>query len=61
MTIREIRDLTGLTQAAFAQKYGIPVRTVENWEMKGGSHREPPDYLVVLLERAVREDFEGDK
>ena len=57
MTIKEIRALTGLSQAAFAEKYGIPRRTIENWEMSGSQGRKPPDYVVRLLERAVHEDM----
>ena len=59
MTIKDIRILSGLSQAAFAEKYGIPKRSIENWEMSGTSKRKPPDYLVRLLERVVREDFES--
>ena len=54
MNIREIRKATGLNRTAFGRKYGIPMRTVENWER---GTREPPDYVLRLLERAVREDF----
>lgn len=44
--IKAIRERTGLTQAAFAEKYNIPRRTVENWEAGKNS---PPDYVVELL------------
>ena len=54
MTIKEIRALTGLSQASFSEKYEIPKRTLEKWEQ--GEH-EAPLYLVKLLERAVKEDF----
>ncbi len=55
--IKGIRKITGLSQAAFAKKYGIPKRSVENWEE--GS-RSCPEYLVKLLERVVKEDFVGE-
>lgn len=51
---REIRELSGLTQAAFAEKYNIPKRTIENWEAE---KRNAPDYVLDLLERVVKEDF----
>ena len=54
MTIKEIRALTGLSQAKFSEKYEIPKRTIENWE---GEQREPPAYVIKLLERVVKEDF----
>jgi putative transcriptional regulator len=53
--IKTIRAATGLSQRAFAQRYAIPVRTVENWE---GGQNVPPLYLVGLLWRVVFElDF----
>ena len=54
MTVKEIRKITGLSQAAFAAKYEIPTRTVEDWE---SGARKPAPYLVKLLERAVCEDY----
>ena len=53
MTIKELRNFTGLSQQAFSDKYKIPKRTIENWE---GGKRNPPDYVVTLLERVVLED-----
>lgn len=44
--IKALRQSTGLTQAAFAEKYEIPKRTLENWE--AGS-RVPPEYVIKLL------------
>ena len=55
MTIKEIRSITGLSQAKFGAEYEIPKRTIEDWET---GRRKPPEYLLKLLERAVREDFE---
>lgn len=46
LTIRDIRAHTGLSQAAFAVRYCIPRRTVENWE---SGVRSCPDYLRLLL------------
>lgn len=53
MTIKEIRALTGLSQPKFCQKYHIPLNTFTRWEQ---GRREPPSYLVELLEFRVRED-----
>ena len=53
-TIKEIRRYTGLSQSKFAKKYGIPNRSIENWE---AGVRSCPDYLISLLARAVKEDF----
>ena len=54
----EIRKMSGLTQAAFAEKYNIPKRTIETWEAASASaRRNAPDYVLDLLERVVKEDF----
>jgi len=59
MTIKEIRNITGLTQRQFAEKYHIPFGTYQKWEVpiESVNHRECPLYVKELLERAVREDF----
>lgn len=52
--IKEIRARTSLSQEKFSQKYKIPKRTIEDWET---GRREPPGYVIYLLERVVKEDF----
>lgn len=54
LTFHEIRTLSGLTQKEFSEKYNIPQRSVENWD---AGYRNPPDYLIELLARVVKEDF----
>lgn len=51
---RELRQLTGLSAQKFGDKYGIPLRTVQSWEMGTSS---PPEYVYTLLARAVHEDM----
>ena len=46
MTIKELRSRTGLSQIKFSEKYGIPGRTVEDWET---GKRTPPDYVLDML------------
>ena len=58
MTIKEMRTLLGLTQQAFADKYGIPKRNIENWE---GGKNDPPKWAQDLLERAVFEDVNKEE
>ena len=41
----ELRAASGLTQAAFAEKFSIPKRTVEGWEAKGTY----PSYVRLML------------
>lgn len=50
LTIRGIRAHTGLSQAAFAVRYCIPRRTVENWE---SGDRQCADYVRLLLAEAA--------
>lgn len=50
LTIRDIRQHTGLSQAAFAMRYCIPTRTLEDWER---GVRSCPDYLRLLLAQAA--------
>lgn len=45
LTTRDIRQRLGLTQAAFAERFCVPRRTVEGWE----SGRTTPPYVVLLL------------
>lgn len=54
MTIKELREITGLSQKAFGEKYHIPKRSIENWE---GGQRKPSETILYLLERAVKEDY----
>lgn len=51
MTIKELRTNACMTQKEFAEYFGIPKRTVENWESKNEtSARECPEYLINLME-----------
>ena len=49
---RNVRGQTGLTQAAFAARIGVPVETVRNWEQGKRSPRGPARALLKVLERA---------
>ena len=55
MTIKEMRELLGISRAEFSRRYDIPIRTLENWE---SGTRTPPDYVINLLERIIKEDIE---
>lgn len=46
MTIQEIRLQTGLTRKEFCVKYGLPIRTMEDWE---AGRRNPPEYIPRML------------
>lgn len=52
-----LRKVTGLSQAAFASKYNIPKRTIEDWE---SSRRKYPQYVYTLLEHKVFCDIQRE-
>ena len=50
MTIKELRTLSGMTQKAFAEYFGVSKRAIESWEsVAEGSSRKCPDYLLDLM------------
>ena len=49
---RNVRGQTGLTQAAFAARIGVPVETVRNWEQGKRSPRGPARALLKVIEEA---------
>lgn len=53
--IRELRRKTGLSQAKFAEKFGIPKRSIENWEQ---CKRSAPQYVLNLLRFRVEHETE---
>ena len=46
MNIKDIRKRAGLSQQAFAKRYGIPIGTLHHWE---AGDRKPPEYVLRLL------------
>jgi transcriptional regulator with XRE-family HTH domain len=58
MDIREMRNKLGDTQTEFAKRYNIPFRTIQNWET---GLRNPPGYIINLLEDRIREDLVNRK
>lgn len=50
MTVKELRAKTGLSQSKFAAQFGIPVRTLQDWER---GRFNPPPYVVAMMERIL--------
>lgn len=48
MTIKEMRTSMGMTQTEFGNLFGIPLRSIQNWELE---IRKPPEYVVNLIEK----------
>lgn len=51
MTLKEMREASGLSQAEFAKRYDIPLRTYQSWE---GGERKPAQYIIKLIERIFK-------
>jgi len=52
-----VRERTGLTQAAFAAQIGVPVETVRNWEQGKRSPRGPARALLKVIDGAPEAAF----
>ncbi len=46
MTFKELREKSGMNKTDFSKYFGIPYRTVQNWEL---GLRECPEYLLDLM------------
>ena len=46
MNFKELRQQSGMTQQRFADYFGIPKRTIENWE---SGVNKCPAYLLDLM------------
>ena len=49
----EIRNKTGLNRKEFAEAFGIPYRTITDWEL---GNRVMPDYVLRLISYRVAMD-----
>lgn len=50
--VQAARARLGLSQVAMAERYSIPRRTLQDWEL---DRRTPPEYVVKLLEVVVED------
>lgn len=54
MSVRDIRKAAGLTQAELAAHFGIPARTVQNWESASPSAaRSCAPYIRLMMAEAL--------
>lgn len=51
ITIKELRESTGLSQSKFAEKFHIPIGTLQHWEQ---GVRKPPEYVEYMLNIILR-------
>ena len=55
MTIQSLLADHGLTQTALSKRFGIPLRTVQDW---CAERRTPPPYVITLLQIALENQKE---
>lgn len=53
MTVKDMRKLSGLSRNEFCDKYRIPYRSLQDWELGA---RKPPEYVANLILQAVLAD-----
>lgn len=56
ITIKEIREQTGLSQSQFAKKFHLTTRAVQSWEQ---GQRNTPDCILYMIQRIL--ELESDK
>ena len=53
MTFKELRALSGMTQKTFSEYFGIPRRTIEDWDT---GKRKCSDYLLDLMQYKLEKE-----
>ena len=53
--VKALRTRLGLTQRGMEARYGIPYRTIQNWEAGVSS---PPPYVLRMLEALAAQSSE---
>ena len=56
--IKKMREEAGMTKKMFSDFFGIPFRTLQDWE---AGFRKPPDYVVRLLPYKLKAEWDYDK
>lgn len=51
-SVKELRQITGLSQSQFAKKYHINKYTLQEWEQ---NRVQTPEYARYLLSRVIKE------
>ena len=49
--VKELRQATGMSQSKLAEYFGIPVRTLQDWEQ---GKRTPPEYVPKMMQRIIK-------
>lgn len=51
MDIKKTRKKLHMTQTQFGLLFGIPMRTIQEWEL---GRRNPPDYVINMMEEILK-------
>ena len=52
-TVRKLREASGMSMKRFSEYFGIPYRTVQNWE---AGVNKCPEYLLHLMEYKLKHE-----
>ena len=50
MDIKEIRESTGMNKKEFSEYFGIPYRTLQDWEL---GNRKAPNYVYNMIGKII--------
>lgn len=53
MNIKELIEASGMNQTAFGKYFGIPRRTVQNWDL---GLRKCPEYILDLMKYKLEKE-----
>jgi len=53
VSIKELRNQTGLSQSEFAKKFHLNKGTLANWEQ---GFRNPPDYILYMIKTIIDQE-----
>lgn len=56
--VKELREKMGMNRREFSDYYGIPYRTVQDWEAE---KRELPEYLLRLMKYRAEVEYMMEK
>lgn len=49
--VRELRESTGMNRREFSEYFGIPYRTIQDWEL---GQRKLPEYVLRMMAYMVK-------
>lgn len=53
MNFKDLRQQSGMNLTQFSKYFGIPYRTIQNWER---GERQCPEYLLHLMEYKLKKE-----